>query len=231
MFKMEDVGRRISLMRKNAGLTQMELANRLGISYQAVSNWERGIAMPDISNLGALAGELGVTVDDIIGDKKISSIIEGKPVEEKLTVDEFNAVSPLLEAEKNRELLDKIDYPDSVDSERDKIDLSPLSLTEEDADDLVRKAYGSRNVVVFVILMRTASQALIDELFRDACRDGNVAFAAMMSKRVSANVRNEAFKEAVEQGNVPLIAVLNPFRKPKKNDDEEDEDDEDDDED
>lgn len=228
MFKMEDVGRRISLMRKNAGLTQMELANRLGISYQAVSNWERGIAMPDISNLGALAGELGVTVDDIVGDRKISSIIEGKPVEEKLTVDEFNAVSPLLPPEKNVELLGRID---GADGDGGKIDLSPLSLTEEDADDLVRKAYGSGNVVVFAILMRTASQALIDELFRDACRDGNVAFAVMMSKRISANVRNEAFKEAVEQGNVPLIAVLNPFRKPKKNDDEEDEDDDEDDED
>ena len=106
MFKMEDVGRRISVMRKDAGLTQMELANNLGISYQAVSNWERGVAMPDISNLGALAKILGVTVVEIIGDDKISSIIEGKPMEGKITVDEFNAVSPLLEAEKNKELLE-----------------------------------------------------------------------------------------------------------------------------
>ena len=164
MFKMEDVGRRISLMRKNAGLTQMELANRLGISYQAVSNWERGIAMPDISNLGALAGELGVSVDDIIGDKKISSIIEGKPVEEKLTVDEFNAVSPLLEAEKNKELLDKIDYPDSVDSDRERIDLSPLSLTAEEEEKIIRDTYDSGNIAMFAVLKSGISADLAEKL-------------------------------------------------------------------
>lgn len=44
MFDMKEIGQRLSVMRKNAHLTQMELANRLGISYQAVSNWERGVS-------------------------------------------------------------------------------------------------------------------------------------------------------------------------------------------
>ena len=226
MFRMEDVGRRISLMRKNAGLTQMELANRLGISYQAVSNWERGIAMPDISNLGALAGELGVSVDDIIGDKKISSIIEGKPVEEKLTVDEFNAVSPLLEAEKNRELFGKIDYPDSVDSERDKIDLSPLSLTAEEEEKIIRDTYDSGNVAMFAVLKSGISADLAEKLLIKAVRDGNIPFVALLTKNVSDEARLAAFKEACESGNIALIAMLKPRRK-KKDEEDEDEDDED----
>ena len=229
MFRMEDVGRRISLMRKNAGLTQMELANRLGISYQAVSNWERGIAMPDISNLGALAGELGVTVDDIIGDKKISSIIEGKPVEEKLTVDEFNAVSPLLEAEKNRELLDKIDYPDSVDSERDKIDLSPLSFTAEEEEKIIMDAFASGNLPVFAMLKSGISADLAEKLFKKAVRDGNIPFVAMLTKNVSDEARFAAFKEACESGNIALIAMLKPGRKENDEEDEDDEDEDDED--
>lgn len=82
----------------------MELANRLGISYQAVSNWERGISMPDISNLSALSEIFSVSIDEIISDKKISIILEhdGDNVENvSLTTDEFNAISLLLPAEKN----------------------------------------------------------------------------------------------------------------------------------
>lgn len=225
MFKMEDVGRRISLMRKNAGLTQMELANRLGISYQAVSNWERGIAMPDISNLGALAGELGVSVDDIIGDKKISSIIEGKPVEEKLTVDEFNTVSPLLEAEKNRELFGKIDYPHSVDSERDRIDLSPLSLTAEEEEKIIRDTYDNGNIAMFAVLKSGISADLAEKLLIKAVRDGNIPFVAMLRKNVSDEARLAAFKEACESGNIALTAILKPKRNEKDDEDEDDDED------
>lgn len=47
MFDMIEIGRRIANYRKEKGMTQMWLANQLGVSYQAVSNWERGESMPD----------------------------------------------------------------------------------------------------------------------------------------------------------------------------------------
>ena len=47
-FNMAQIGRRISGLRKDQNMTQMELADKLGISFQAVSNWERGNSMPDI---------------------------------------------------------------------------------------------------------------------------------------------------------------------------------------
>ena len=46
---------------------QLELADKLSISFQAVSNWERGNSMPDISKLPELAEIFGVTIDAIIG--------------------------------------------------------------------------------------------------------------------------------------------------------------------
>ena len=45
MFDMKIVGRKIAMLRKEKNLTQMELADMLGISFQAVSNWERGVSL------------------------------------------------------------------------------------------------------------------------------------------------------------------------------------------
>lgn len=54
-FNMDQIGRKISNLRREQNMTQMELADKLGISFQAVSNWERGNTMPDISKLPELA--------------------------------------------------------------------------------------------------------------------------------------------------------------------------------
>ena len=42
MFDMKNIGSKMSELRKRNNLTQMELADRMNISFQAVSNWERG---------------------------------------------------------------------------------------------------------------------------------------------------------------------------------------------
>jgi len=68
MFSMIETGRRIGKLRKSNNLTQMELADFMGVSYQAVSCWERGVTMPDISKLPDLARIFGVKIDDIFND-------------------------------------------------------------------------------------------------------------------------------------------------------------------
>lgn len=62
----EKMGIRISELRRKRNLTQNELAEKLGISFQAVSSWERGMTMPDIMNLKELAGILEVTSDELL---------------------------------------------------------------------------------------------------------------------------------------------------------------------
>ena len=67
----EKVGAKISSLRKLRRLTQNELGERLNISYQAVSKWERGETLPDTSILVALARVLETSVDNIlIGDER-----------------------------------------------------------------------------------------------------------------------------------------------------------------
>lgn len=53
-------------LRKNHGLSQEALANRLGVSRQAVSKWERAESSPDTDNLIALAKLYGIRVDDML---------------------------------------------------------------------------------------------------------------------------------------------------------------------
>lgn len=60
------IGAYISMLRHNRGLTQRELANRLNVSYQAVSKWENGENLPDASVLLPLADALHTTADAIL---------------------------------------------------------------------------------------------------------------------------------------------------------------------
>lgn len=65
------MGKRIAMLRKQNGLTQDQLAERVGVSAQAVSKWENDISCPDISILPKLAETLGVTTDELLGVKPI----------------------------------------------------------------------------------------------------------------------------------------------------------------
>ncbi len=61
------MGKRIAQLRKDKGMTQEQLAEKLGVSAQAVSKWENDISCPDITLLPLLASTLGVTTDELLG--------------------------------------------------------------------------------------------------------------------------------------------------------------------
>lgn len=63
------IAKNIQSLRKAAGVTQIELAERLNYSDKAVSKWERGDSMPDITVLKQLADMFGVTVDYLLNDE------------------------------------------------------------------------------------------------------------------------------------------------------------------
>lgn len=65
----KELGGRISACRQNRNMTQEELAGRLGITPQALSKWERGVSLPDVSMLAELSGLLGVSADYLLGLK------------------------------------------------------------------------------------------------------------------------------------------------------------------
>ncbi|MGN0701253.1 MAG: helix-turn-helix domain-containing protein [Oscillospiraceae bacterium] len=70
---MDDMNKRsgsfIAQRRKQAGLTQLQLAERIGVSDKAVSKWETGRGFPDVSVLEGLAEALGVSISEIVTGK------------------------------------------------------------------------------------------------------------------------------------------------------------------
>lgn len=60
------LGERIRKLRKAKGLTQGDFAKQLHVSFQAVSNWERGVAPPELDNLVRIAAFFEVLVDDLL---------------------------------------------------------------------------------------------------------------------------------------------------------------------
>lgn len=65
--------------RKKAGLSQEALAERIGVSRQAVSKWETGEAMPELPTVVALAKEFGVTTDWLLSDAEEIPAAEPTP--------------------------------------------------------------------------------------------------------------------------------------------------------
>ena len=65
------IGQFIANCRKDKKLTQEQLAEKLNISKNAVSKWERGICLMDMSLLKPLSEILGVSVNDILSGEKI----------------------------------------------------------------------------------------------------------------------------------------------------------------
>lgn len=61
---------RLQELRKKHGYSQEALSEKLGVSRQAVSKWERGESSPDTDNLIALANIYGITLDDILNTEK-----------------------------------------------------------------------------------------------------------------------------------------------------------------
>lgn len=59
-------GEMVTALRKEKGMTQRELAERLGVTDKAVSKWERDLSIPDVSAIPILAETFGISVDELM---------------------------------------------------------------------------------------------------------------------------------------------------------------------
>ena len=66
------IGKFIQECRKNKNITQLELAQKLNITDKAISKWENGRSMPDISLLEPLCNELDITINELMQGKKLT---------------------------------------------------------------------------------------------------------------------------------------------------------------
>ena len=83
-MKKESFGNMVAALRKEKGMTQLELAEKMGVTDKAVSKWERDLSFPDVSSIPKLAEILGVSVDELMQVKA-----ESKEEPLKMKIDEI----------------------------------------------------------------------------------------------------------------------------------------------
>ena len=77
------IGENLKKLRKLKELTQEQLADILGVSFQAVSKWERGDSYPDIEMLPTIAEYFGITTDELMGMKEIRDTANAEKILEQ----------------------------------------------------------------------------------------------------------------------------------------------------
>lgn len=206
MFDTIKVGKKIAKLRKNNNMTQFEFADRLGISFQAVSNWERGNSMPDISKLPEIAELFRVSIDEILGKNNsfLNEVTKGEKV--KLTDFSENDIKETAVLMKPQEIKEKIDI-----SEFDPKTISALLpfLDSEYVEELVNICKDAgKSISVFLPFL---SDEKIDELVDEANEKGESIsmFRPFMSDE---KIKKLAF-EAFERGGIKEASPYFPFMK------------------
>jgi len=87
----EKIGKLIAKMRKEKGLTQQELGDKVGVGYRAVSKWETGLTLPDISIINELSNILGITADELLKGE-----LQKKPTEPKQAKRKLLLIIPII---------------------------------------------------------------------------------------------------------------------------------------
>lgn len=103
MFDANKVASNIKNARIKKNMTQMNLADEMGVSYQAVSNWERGTSMPDISKLPELCKILNISFEELVGERSAETGIAEKLMQDEnadVTLEEMAQVGELVEPDK-----------------------------------------------------------------------------------------------------------------------------------
>ena len=96
----ETIGNRISRYRKIKGMTQEDLAGKMGVSSQAVSKWENDASCPDISLLPKLCQILGITADELLtGNEPEVRLV---PVEQRKSLEELTLRIKVFSADGDR---------------------------------------------------------------------------------------------------------------------------------
>ena len=120
-----ETANRLYELRKKHNLSQEELAEKLGVSRQAVSKWERSEASPDTDNLIALAKIYDLSLDELIYGEK-----EEKKKEKAEEKTEENANEPTNEKSEN----DNEELFVNIDDGKDKVKIGPKGILVEDED-------------------------------------------------------------------------------------------------
>ena len=97
----EQIGKFIAELRKEKNMTQQELADKIGVTDRAISNWENGRRLPDLSLIKVVASELDISVAELLNGRKLNK----EELEElKITINnllEYNTMEEIKKIKKS----------------------------------------------------------------------------------------------------------------------------------
>ena len=236
MFDTMKVARTIREARIAQNMTQMNLADAMEVSYQAVSNWERGNSMPDIAKLEQLCRLLHISIEDLLGTDKASGtltkIIYQDTIEpsqtpeassagsandimeetarESVTMEEIQDIAPLIPPSDIEKLVEK-----SVQERKEKLNLSAITglapfLDKAYLDSLVERAQiDSLNEVAALapFLRQDALNSLVMSADLECDISGVISLAPFLSRET---LRKLALQLS-SVGSLQMLTGLAPF--------------------
>ncbi|WP_300845900.1 helix-turn-helix domain-containing protein [uncultured Acetatifactor sp.] len=220
MFDTMKVARKIKEARIARNMTQMNLADAMEVSYQAVSNWERGSSCPDIGKLEQLCQILEIGVDELLGtdsaSRTLSRIIEkeepSKAYAEPVTIEEIQEVAPLLPPADMAWLVD-----DSLDNQEDgeKLDLKAIAglapfLDEKYLDALIKRAH-VHSLKDLAGLAPFLSSETLDVLVAEADIKGDISGIISLAPFLGSETLDALVDKMEEKGDIREVRGLAPF--------------------
>ncbi|WP_246288938.1 helix-turn-helix domain-containing protein, partial [Bacillus haikouensis] len=210
---MKKVGKQIAQLRKDKKITQMELADLMGVSFQAISNWERGKTMPDISKLPELAVIFCVSIDEILNNSKgtrlVRGLVENDTLMESESIgkDEFIEAAPIL----TQDQADMVFQTFEADfSPEDLISIAPF-INQNLIDDLAMNKLGSKGLEALAPIAPYISKDILDDCVIKSINNEDLSVLPAVAPFISQKIIDEcAEKEYAANGMKGLTAIA-PF--------------------
>ncbi|MGN1409361.1 MAG: helix-turn-helix domain-containing protein [Eubacteriales bacterium] len=211
MFDTLKVAKKIKEARIAQNMTQLAVADSMEVSYQAVSNWERGNSMPDISKLEQLCRVLKISLEELLdSDEKAAEAVTKVLDEEEpeMTIEELNEISAIMSpAELQKQL-------ESAQKNSDRILLSTIGAMASYLDNeylntlLDRAEVDSIDAVISIAPF--LEEEVLDKL-ADKAVPKNLSELVGLAPYVSESRLSKLIKRCEDVSDMGAVSALAPF--------------------
>lgn len=219
MFDINNIGKKIADFRKINNITQMELADLMGVSYQAVSNWERGNSMPDIAKLPDLAKILNVSIDELLSEEAsrslIKNVIDGKVdeyiVEDNVSIKDVVDIAPILKPAQTETIIDKV-----IDNNKGKVTIKEIaeiagSIDESFLFKLLSQVNEKYTIKDLCELAPYLDQDDLGKLAIKAVKTGDIYLVTELAPYLDSDVLFKLVLEAINHNDFDGVEEIAPY--------------------
>lgn len=209
MFDLEKTGKKIREARIAKNMTQMALADEMNVSYQAVSNWERGNTLPDITKLPDLCAILDLDYDELLGDSKggraAAKILENKGNE--VSLEDLGEAAPLLPADTLEENI-TIHLNRSEDPQEIKHVLPLLPFLDDDAAEKLARTAAIKDPANLVLFAPFVKSEVLKEMIESMSEPVSLKYLAALAPFLDQDTVDRMAEKAAGEGNTDTDILL-----------------------